>query len=186
MKQQIKRLLTLFSFMIMLLVTGCTSQKDMGIITGTDLKTNDSVANRFAEGQGNHKTVVESAVELSDKYARLTDQAAQLHVKNQALAKENEELQRQKAVLETKLKEAESELSAANGLLIEMVSELNDWKASVMGFRSEMRQAAAAQLQALIKVMESLGVDTEIKDADSSNLSLQEQKFSGVSAHGGK
>jgi hypothetical protein len=45
--------------------------------------------------------------------------------------------------------------------LIEMLSELNNWKNNILGFRGEMREAAKAQLEALLKVLEVLGGEME-------------------------
>ena len=42
-----------------------------------------------------------------------------------------------------------------------MLSELNTWKTNILGFRTEMREAAKAQLEALLKVLEVLGGEAE-------------------------
>jgi len=69
------------------------------------------------------------------------------------------------AALEAKLKQTQKELGEANELLIEMLTELNTWKSNILGFRGEMRDAAKAQLEALLKVLEILG-----GEADAANL----------------
>jgi hypothetical protein len=43
-----------------------------------------------------------------------------------------------------------------------MLKELNNWKSSILGFRSEMREAARAQLEGTLKVLEILGGKTEV------------------------
>lgn len=119
------------------------------------------VAKRFQEAPTDGRTAVESAIELSEKYAQLSDQAATLRQENQRLTGENKTLQEQVVSLEAKLKQTQKELTEANDLLIEMLAELNNWKSNILGFRGEMRDAARAQLEALLKVLEILGGEAE-------------------------
>lgn len=144
-----------------------------------------STARRFQDTPLEGRTAVESAIELSEKYARLSDQTVALREENQRLASDNEALLQQIAALETKLKKTQKELGEANELLIEMLSELNNWKANILGFRGEMREAAKAQLEALLKVLEILGGEAEaagIGQRHSSTLSAtpQDQQNSGA------
>lgn len=120
-----------------------------------------STARRFQDTPLEGRTAVESAIELSEKYARLSDQTVALREENQRLASDNEALLQQIAALEAKLKKTQKELGEANELLIEMLSELNNWKANILGFRGEMREAAKAQLEALLKVLEILGAEAD-------------------------
>ena len=85
---------------------------------------------------------------------------------NQRLTTDNETLRQQVASLDTKLKQTQKELGEANDLLIEMLTELNNWKSNILGFRGEMRQAAQAQLEALLKVLEILGGQAEAGSSD--------------------
>jgi chromosome segregation ATPase len=172
MKKKVKWSLGLLSMVILALITGCAAPRDTSIITNSDSETSDPVASRFktAQEQGDAQTVIESAVELSDEYAQLRVKALDLYEKNQVLTGDNEQLQKEIETVEAKLKEAEAELREANALLVDMVGELNEWKASVMGFRNEMRQAATAQLEALLKVLESLGVETELNNLQTTGL----------------
>jgi chromosome segregation ATPase len=124
-------------------------------------KTNASTAKRFQDTPLEGRTAVESAIELSEKYARLSDQTIALREENQRLVAENESLLRQIADLEGKLRQTQKELGEANDLLIEMLTELNNWKTNILGFRGEMREAAKAQLEALLKVLEILGGEAE-------------------------
>jgi chromosome segregation ATPase len=127
-----------------------------------------SSAHRFQDTPLEGRTAVESAIELSEKYARLSDQTVALREENQRLASDNEALLQQIATLEARLKRTQTELGEANELLIEMLGELNNWKANILGFRGEMRDAAKAQLEALLKVLEILG-----GEADASNIERQ-------------
>ena len=122
----------------------------------------DPVAKRFEESGRQVRVTAESTIELSEKYAKLSEETAALRLRNQELITENRRLEEQLVALETQLKKAEKELTEANSLLMEMLVELNDWKASVIGFREEMRGAERAQLEALLKILKVLG--GEIKD----------------------
>ncbi len=119
--------------------------------------SNASSAKRFQDTPLEGRTAVESAIELSEKYARLSDQTIALREENQRLTSDNEALLQQISMLEAKLKQTQKELGEANDLLIEMLTELNNWKTNILGFRGEMREAAKAQLEALLKVLEILG-----------------------------
>jgi chromosome segregation ATPase len=146
---------------------GCTApQSSTGALASDSPQTpvaNEAAAKRFQSNTPGGRTAVESAIELSQKYAALSDQAAAMREENQRLKTENQSLQQQVTSLETKLKQTQKELSEANDLLIQMLSELNTWKSNILGFRGEMREAAKAQLEALLKVLEILGgkVDAE-------------------------
>jgi len=127
--------------------------------------TTAAAAKRFQDTPLEGRTAVESAIELSEKYARLSDQTTALREENQRLVTENENLLQQIATLEARLRQTQKELGEANDLLIEMLTELNNWKTNILGFRGEMREAAKAQLEALLKVLELLG-----GEADANNL----------------
>ncbi len=150
---------------VVLAGTGCTAPQGEAQPTlttsSTESATSGSAARRFQDTPLEGRTAVESAIELSEKYARLSDQTVALRDENQRLVAENETLQQQIDVLESKLAQTQKELGEANDLLIEMLSELNAWKSNILGFRTEMRDAAKAQLEALLKVLEVLGGEAE-------------------------
>ncbi|UCD50017.1 MAG: hypothetical protein JSW27_21110 [Phycisphaerales bacterium] len=123
--------------------------------------TSTATAKRFQDTPLEGRTAVESAIELSEKYARLSDQTIALREENQRLVTENENLLQQIATLEARLRQTQKELGEANDLLIEMLTELNNWKTNILGFRGEMREAAKAQLEALLKVLELLGGEAD-------------------------
>lgn len=154
---------------------GCSPpQEQVDIILppdSIDQQQNDSVSKRFQVPAPQGRTAVESAIELSEKYAKLSEQAAALRGKNQDLITENTQLKKQVASLEVKLKQAQKELTEANDLLIEMRIELNNWKTDVLGFRNEMRQAEEAQLEALLKILKILGGEITV---ESDQLESQE------------
>jgi chromosome segregation ATPase len=147
--------------------TGCTPVPTTQRGPATDpavtaeTKASTSTAKRFQDTPLKGRTAVESAIELSEKYARLSDQTIALREENQRLVTENESLLQQITTLEARLRQTQKELGEANDLLIDMLTELNNWKTSILGFRGEMREAAKAQLEALLKVLEILGGEAE-------------------------
>ncbi len=156
----VKSIALLLAALLVSAIGGCTAPQrpPSDPTAGTEDK---HATERFQNAPLEGRTAVESAIELSEKYARLSDQAVTLREENQRLADENESLRQQVATLEDKLKQMQKELGEANELLIEMLGELNNWKSNILGFRSEMRNAATAQLEALLKVLEILGGEAE-------------------------
>jgi len=152
------------------LLSGCSSdrpQADAGIRPDDPLAQywNDAVAKRFREPAPQGSTAVASAIELSEKYARLSEEAAVLKQQNQDFAAKNQQLKEQTAALETQLQQAHKELAEANDLLIEMRIELNNWKSNILGFREEIREAETAQLEALLRILKVLGGQVQAETA---------------------
>jgi len=173
---QVKRkiIFLLSSQVFIVFLSGCTVPEAQLRVAETPApvvgRQNSSVVKRFqppAEGQ----TAVESAIELSQKYAKLSEEAAKLRQNNQDLINENNQLRQQLATLDAKFKQTQKELSEANDLLIEMRIELNDWQANVLGFRDEMREAETAQLEALVKILKILGGEVTAESTQSENES---------------
>jgi septal ring factor EnvC (AmiA/AmiB activator) len=158
---KMKRTMALFlASLLVTLLLGCGSQDQVpGAMNspGPGTPTAKPLQDTSLKG----KTVVESAMELSEKYARLSDQTLALRQENQRLLSDNEDLKRQIAATEAKLKQTQKELGEANQLLIEMLTELNSWKTNILGFRGEMREASKAELEALLKVLEILSGEAE-------------------------
>jgi DNA anti-recombination protein RmuC len=156
-----RKLMTWWLAMVVLAAGGCTVPQGPADNTTPTADPGASTAKRFRDTPMEGRTAVESAIELSEKYARLSDQSVTLRQENQRLTGENETLRQQIAALDAKLKQTQKELGEANELLVEMLTELNHWKSNILGFRGEMRQAAQAQLEALLKVLEILGGEAE-------------------------
>ena len=131
----------------------------------------DMIAKRFPGPTLQGRTVVESAIELTEKYAKISEEMLGLRERNQNLVDENRKLKEQSSVLEADLKKAQKELAEANDLLIEMRIELNNWRMDVLGFRDEIRQAETAQLEALLKILRVLGGEIAVEPASSENKS---------------
>lgn len=155
------RIIILMFFVLAFVLSGCSeSQRSSQIIPQSGSSTanrNDVVAKRFQESAPQGTTAIESAMELSERYARLSEEAAVLRQQNQELVINNQQLKDQMVDLEPRLQQTQKELSEANDLLIEMRVELNNWKTDILGFREEIREAETVQLEALLKILRVLG-----------------------------
>ena len=151
------------------LLQGCSTNQNPEEVNDyqdlTKLLHGDSVVRRFQEPDMQNTTVLESAIELSEKYARLSDEASLMRQQNQDLITRNTHLKDQIINFEKQLQQTQKELKEANEILIEMRVELNNWKADVIGFRNEMRNAETAQLEALLKILQVLGGETKTETA---------------------
>ena len=145
---------------VALLCAGCTVERPIeGLLpapSGTTAGRADQPG-RFQDTGPAQRSAVESAMELSAKYAKLLDEMTALKADNERRAGENQLLKDQLAPCRNNLTQAQKELAEANDLLIEMRIELNNWKSNILGFRDEMRNAENAQLDALVKILEVLG-----------------------------
>ncbi len=140
---------------------GCTEQQARPGMRTSNLPAaqTNSVALRFQEGTDHSQTVVQSAVELSEKYSALSEEMVALRQENHALATENAELKLRIEVLEQDLSQCEGELNETNALLLDMLGELNEWKSDVLDYRNEMRDSAKAQMNALLKILSMMGAE---------------------------
>jgi len=163
-----KKILALTACLFGSLLFGCSPPQQQVQIDQTrdliDTRRNGLIAKRFQEPDQS-PTPIESAVELSEKYAALSKRAAELQKKNNDFAEENTAMKKQIATLQHELDQAQKELTEANDLLIEMHIELNNWKSSILGFRGEMREAEKAQLEALLKILKILGAEVSPEPA---------------------
>ena len=116
-----------------------------------------TTAANFQGGASGVRSPVDTAIELTQKYADVSEQLIAMRQEKQTLTTENEAFKAKISELEPKLKQAQKELGEANDLLMEMRLELNNWQNDVLGFRSEMRNADQAQLDALLKILMLLG-----------------------------
>ncbi len=129
---------------------------------------------KFQEPNSQVRSSTASAVDLSEKYALLSDELAALKATNQVLLSENANLKENLASCNAQLQQTQKELTQANDLLIEMRLELNNWKTDVLGYRDEMRQAQKAQLESLIKILQLLGGEV----AEEPNQTQKDQNLS--------
>jgi uncharacterized coiled-coil DUF342 family protein len=109
------------------------------------------IERRFV-AQDTQPDAVQSAVTWAAKYE-------QLAVQNTDLREKHAQLTQQLDAAKAELERTRKELNEANAFLQEMHVELNKWKADVLGYREEMRQAQKAQLEALSRILQVLGAE---------------------------
>ena len=166
----------------LLFLQGCSSDGDTAeVVVNPDFQEmwqGNSDARRFQESSSQGSTTVESALELSEKYAILSAETNMLRQNNQSLTLENQKLKEQLVTIQKQLQQTQNELNEANEIMISMRAELNNWKKDVLGFRDEMRNAEKAQIEALLKIMKVLGgdVDIEVVQNDVSNSTVVSAK----------
>ena len=174
MQSDKKTLVLLISLAAAFLLSGCSAfRKNAAVGTEfelVDVPQDDPVVSRFQEPASRGRTAVESAIELSKRHARLSEEAAMLRQEKQEFTTENQQLKDRITVLEGHLQQTQKELTEANELLIEMRIELNNWKTDILGFRDEMRDAETAQLEALLKILKVLGGETEAASAEGAEI----------------
>ena len=173
-KMQSKKIIILaILFTPVFMMAGCSSSQQPADLALESVpferQQDDSIAKRFQEPDSEGPTVVESAMRLSGEYARLTQEAAELRRQNEDFIAKNRQLNDQTLSLDAQLKQAQKELAEANSLLIEMRVELNNWKADILGFRNEMRNAETAQLETLLRILNVLGGQVPTESARAKN-----------------
>ncbi len=162
MKTHIKMLM-LASLIVLPCLYNCSgTQNPVKIVFPPEFGENEkpqsaASSKRFEQQDATKTTAVEAAVEMSQKYAQLSVESTELKRQNEKLQEENRQIHQQLEQARTELDSTQQELDQANNLIMEMQVELNNWKADVLGFREEMRQADIAQLQTLQKLLEILG-----------------------------
>lgn len=167
-----KNVLLTITLLLVLTMLGCSALKNPVQITLPSISVahdkpaqSDGIQKRFKEPTEQSQTAIESAIELAKKNAEFAEQAVRLRRQNRELITETARLKSHIVVIEPKLEQAQKELTEANDLLVEMRIELNNWKADILGFRNEIRQAEKSQLQALIKILKMLGGEVETDSA---------------------
>lgn len=167
----IKKIIVILSLStLMSFLPGCTTSQMQPEVTiqsdsAKERFRDAGFAKRFQEAAPQNPTAVQSAIEISEKYAKLSEEASALRQENQNLLTQNQNLKDRLTSVEGRLQQAQKELGEANDLLIEMRIELNNWKADILGFRDEMRQSDTEQLRALLKILEVLGGEIKLESA---------------------
>jgi len=115
-------------------------------------------SNRYISNASNDNSF-DDARGWAIKYKELKEQNDQLKKRNGELTTDNTRLMERFDVMRVNIKTAETELSDANELLIEMRKELDSWKTNVLGFREESNYVHKEQLKALVKILKLLGAE---------------------------
>lgn len=117
------------------------------------------MAGRYIDPEQDPRGGVENALQWSRKYEELSMKAEKLREENTQLKLENNDLKIKLAQTQEELDRTNKELAEANEFLQELQLELTEWKSDVLGFRGEIRDAQAAQLEALAKILKLLGAE---------------------------
>ena len=180
MQAKQKIMVSLIALLLIALSLSCTLTKEPGKFSlmptysrqpQEEVKQlpSDAVAKRFKEPDSENPSPVESAMALSKKYARLSEETSVLRREKEDLISKNRRLEDLNSSLKTQLLQTQKELTEANDLMIEMRIELNNWRTDILGFRDEMRDADATQLQALLRILKILGGETKAELAQNEN-----------------
>ena len=165
MREQKRKTLTFTAVILTgaLLLAGCVSV-DPEPARAPDVQV-ETTPEKYEGGAGSSLTSVESSLLLSEKYAALAVESEKIRQENKRLSELNIELATQNAKLQAELEQTSKELKEANAMLIDMRVEINNWKNSVLGFRDEMRAAQKAQLEAMVRIMQLLGGESQKEGA---------------------
>ena len=153
---------------LMVVLGGCGEISNP--FASTDAAKQQAASDKFTGPENKPATAVESALILSDKYSKATEQLGSEQTKNIQLTGENEKLKAEAATLQVQLAQTQKELGEANQLLMELQKDLNNWKADVIGFRDEMRKSQQSQLEALTRIMLILGAEAAAPDANGTGV----------------
>jgi len=139
-----------------------------------------SLERRFSDSQ--KVDPVQTITMWAQRYEELSKQAEQLRKENVQLLEQNNRMQQDLGKVKLELEQSRKEMEQSNSLLQEAHVELSKWKADVLGFREEIRQAQAAQLSALSKILRLLGAES----VGSQNEQPQPQPQSSPQREGGQ
>lgn len=157
------KILKLIIAVTMFTLAGCESQPFFAAQQPTAPKPQLASAERFQNSEQKN-TAVDSAVRLARENSGLLNENTQLKEKIAKLTEENNNLNTQIKALKPQLEQAKKELAQANDFLIDMTTELNNWKMQVLGFQDEMRIADKTQMEILIKIAKAMGAEVEIPE----------------------
>lgn len=120
----------------------------------------ESMERRFSESSESKADPVQVITTWSQRYDDLSRQTEKLRESNAKMTLDNARLQQEVEKLKIDFQQCRKDLEQSNAVLEQAHVELSKWKADVLGFRDEIRQAQAAQLSALTKILRILGAET--------------------------
>jgi cell division protein FtsB len=136
----------------------------------------DSMERRFSDTAETKMDAVQVITTWSQRYDELSRQTEQLRESNTKMTLENAHLAQEIEKLKTELQQCRRDMEQSNAVLEQAHVELSKWKADVLGFRDEIRQAQSAQLSALTKILRVLGAEVSSVENASSDANSQETK----------
>jgi chromosome segregation ATPase len=119
-----------------------------------------SMERRFSDTAETKVDPVQVITTWSQRYDDLFRQTEQLRESNTKITLDNTRLQQEVEKLKAELQQCRRDMEQSNAVLEQAHLELSKWKADVLGFRDEIRQAQTAQLSALTKILRILGAET--------------------------
>ena len=105
-------------------------------------------------------SAVDTALQWAQRYAEVSQKLAESQAENKQLLNEKQAQAEKVTKLQDDLAKTQGQLKDANTMLMDMKRELEKWKDNVLTYRSEMRDAQAAQMNVLVRIVKLLGGDT--------------------------
>jgi riboflavin biosynthesis pyrimidine reductase len=135
-----------------------TAEPQPAVSTMTVRQDDASLEQRFSDSE---KTDSNQMITIwAQRYDELSKQYEYLRQEHVATVEQSNRLQQEATVMKMELEQTRKELQQSNALLQDAHIELSKWKADVLGFREEIRQAQTAQLLALSKILRILGAES--------------------------
>jgi uncharacterized protein YeaO (DUF488 family) len=125
-----------------------------------------SLERRFTSPTDSQLDPVQTITLWAQRYEESSRQNEQLRENSSKLVLENARLMQENEKLKLELAQCQKDIVQSNALLEQAHVELSKWKADVLGFREEIRQAQAAQLSALTKILRVLGAESAAAQTD--------------------
>lgn len=126
-----------------------------------------SLERRFTSAVDSQPDPVQTITLWAQRYEEASRQNEQLRENSSKLVLENARLMQENEKLKLELAQCRKDMEQSNALLEQAHVELSKWKADVLGFREEIRQAQAAQLSALTQILRVLGAESAAVQTDS-------------------
>ncbi|MBN2511362.1 MAG: hypothetical protein JXB18_00355 [Sedimentisphaerales bacterium] len=125
-----------------------------------------SLERRFTSPSDSQLDPVQTITLWAQRYEESSRQNEQLRENSSKLVLENARLMQDNEKLKLELAQCRKDMEQSNALLEQAHVELSKWKADVLGFREEIRQAQTAQLSALTKILRVLGAESPAAQTD--------------------
>lgn len=168
---------SLLSMAVIVMLAGCrmTEERIIPLVTPQPeapkeapamVVTQDSASleRRFTDPLETRTDPTQLMTMWAQRYEESSRQNEQLRDNSSKLVLENARLMQENEKLKLELQECRRDMEQSNTLLEQAHVELSKWKTDVLGFREEIRQAQAAQLSALTKILRVLGAESPLTE----------------------